>query len=475
MNKRVVFIFRRDLRLEDNTALHEALSYHPHTFCFFILDPVQCSPAQNSFFSHRACAFMLGALEDLAMRIQSYGGQLTIMHGNTEDIVSHIVLALMPTDLYVNADYTPFSRERDQTIATLCSKHGVQFHVLHDALLIGDPVQVLTKKKTPYSVFTPFYKAARNISYRETNVNRSQIATMVALPSDAKTSLARWILPVAELFRLLPGYLQLVSPVYKGTHANAQEILKNTLRVGQDYQGTHDIPSIATTHLSPYLKFGLLSVRTVCTTIAAKYGMAHPLIRQLYWRDFFTYVAFHSPHVFGHAYHQEFDALEWDNNQEYFDRWCSGTTGFPLVDAGMRELAATGHLHNRVRMVVASFLCKDLHIDWRYGERYFAQKLVDYDPAVNNGNWQWVASTGCDAQPYFRIFNPWLQQRRFDPEGIYIRKWIPELASVSNRDLHNWHTAYAKYPLVYHKPICWHEQERSKTMIYYKQALKKAD
>jgi deoxyribodipyrimidine photo-lyase len=181
-----------------------------------------------------------------------------------------------------------------------------------------------------------------------------------------------------------------------------------------------------------------VSVREIFHALIKQLGTKHPLVRQLYWRDFFTYLAYHKPSVFGHPYQEKYQHLEWNNNKKLFTTWCKGETGFPIVDAGMRELNATGFMHNRVRMIVASFLVKDLHINWLWGEKYFAQQLVDYDPAVNNGNWQWCASTGCDAQPYFRIFNPWLQQKKYDSECIYIKKWIPELISYSPKIIHNW-------------------------------------
>jgi len=208
----------------------------------------------------------------------------------------------------------------------------------------------------------------------------------------------------------------------------------------QDYQQQRDYPALsAGSGLSAYLKFGCCSVREAYYAVIETLGSEHPLLRQLYWRDFFTHIGFHFPHVFGHAFHRKYDALAWQNNQDDFLRWTEGRTGFPIVDAGLRELNQTGGMHNRVRMIAASFLVKDLHISWRWGERYFAQHLIDYDPCVNNGNWQWAASTGCDAQPYFRIFNPWLQQKKFDVDCLYIKRWLPELRPFSATMIHQWH------------------------------------
>ena len=193
-----------------------------------------------------------------------------------------------------------------------------------------------------------------------------------------------------------------------------------------------------------------------------------PLLKQLYWRDFFTHVAHFSPHVFGHAFNQHYEHIKWQGNMHHFKRWCQGMTGFPIVDAGMRQLNATGWMHNRVRMIVASFLVKDLHIDWRMGEQYFAIKLVDYDPAVNNGNWQWAASTGCDAQPYFRIFNPWLQQQKFDPTCAYIKQWVPELAKLSPAHIHTWDKTAVQPAKPYPKPMVDHAVVSKEAIALFK-------
>jgi deoxyribodipyrimidine photo-lyase len=209
-------------------------------------------------------------------------------------------------------------------------------------------------------------------------------------------------------------------------------------------------------------------VREAYHAIKRQLGGENPLLRQLYWRDFLTHIAYHFPKVFGHAFIDKFDTLVWDNDREKFQAWADGKTGFPIVDAGMRELNATGFMHNRVRMITASFLVKDLHISWRWGERYFAQHLVDYDPCVNNGNWQWAASTGCDAQPYFRIFNPWLQQQKFDPQGHYLYQWLPELRNVPIKTIHQWEAKH--YGDFYPAPIVKHSEAVAVTKGRYKAA-----
>lgn len=262
-----------------------------------------------------------------------------------------------------------------------------------------------------------------------------------------------------------------------GGRSAALAILKR-LRGSRDYEKDRDYPSLAaTTGLSAHLKFGTLSAREAHAAVASQLGSGHPLIRQLHWRDFFTMIGYYYPHVYGHPFCDEYQHMPWENDQGMFQAWCEGRTGFPFVDAGMRQLVRTGFMHNRTRMVAASVLVKDLHIDWLWGERFFARHLVDYDPAVNNGNWQWAASTGCDHQPYFRIFNPWLQQQKFDPAGDYIRRWVAELSDVPADVLHRPGAAAESsrgaypFPLIDHAvAAAWSKQafkEASRRDIHY--------
>ncbi len=316
--------------------------------------------------------------------------------------------------VFINKDYTPFSRRRDDAIRKTLQKRGVVFNEYDDALLCP-PGSVLKKEGGPYTVFTPFYKKALQLGVP---LPQSTVCGHF-MTADIKSS-----------FLLKPGQLKEYSSknsVINGGRGAGESILK-VLAPYKDYASARDIPALdATTKLSAHHKFGTVSVRESFWAVHKALGGDHPLLRQLYWRDFFSHIAYYFPHVFGHSFYDEYDHIPWTNDERSFKAWCEGRTGFPIVDAGMRELNATGFMHNRVRMITASFLVKDLHIDWRLGEKYFAQHLVDHDPAVNNGNWQWVASTGCDHQPYFRIFNPTLQQKRFDPDGEYIRRWVPEI------------------------------------------------
>lgn len=421
-NRTSIFLFRRDLRLNDNTALNAALDSSDDTLPCFIFDPRQIKP--HRYFSANALAFMLECLRELQTELSERGARLYLFWGNPEQVLKKLITDVKAAALYVNKDYTSFSRERDTSLAETCRELGVEFSSLYDGLLL-DPEKFAKPNGTPYTIFTPFFKRGLQLAVPEpTKLRPGKFYT------DDLT------LPEA----ILDNFAQTNSAPLRTDFGGRQNCLKilQTLPEKKDYKSQRDFPALAgTTRLSAHNKFGTCSIREVYHAVAKALGKQHDLIRELYWRDFFTHIAWHFPHVFEGCFQRKYDALAWSENKEHFAAWCAGKTGFPLVDAGMRELAATGNMHNRVRMVVASFLVKDLHISWRWGERFFAQHLVDYDPAVNNGNWQWAASTGCDAQPYFRIFNPWLQQQKFDPDAEYIKRWVPELSRASPKEIHH--------------------------------------
>lgn len=443
--KKSLFIFRRDLRLIDNTGLNHALKQSEHVIPCFIFDPCQVSD-KNKYKSDNAIQFMCDSLEYLDNELHKHNAKLYLFHETTEIVVKNLIASESIDAIFVNRDYTPFSIKRDAAIEKICKKFHIAFEQYDDALL-NSPEIVLKKDNSHYSIFTAFYKKAVTIPVQEPEKLYHGNWFSGSIKNSHTKSLLKKILSTHNSNIACFGGTQ-----------NALNILKN-LEDHTRYKHDRDYPSINTTHLSAHLKFGTISVRQTYYAIIKHLGRSHPLLRQLYWRDFFTHIAFHTPTVFGHAYHKKYDALAWNYDKKIFNLWCQGKTGFPIVDAGMRELNATGFMHNRVRMIVASFLIKDLHIDWQWGERYFAQQLVDYDPAVNNGNWQWSASTGCDAQPYFRIFNPWLQQKKYDPECIYIKKWIPELQSCDSKVIHNWFKENSPYIKGYQKPIVDHAQE----------------
>lgn len=422
--KKSLFIFRRDLRLQDNTGLLKALDESDEVLACFIFDPRQVE--EHDYRSVPALQFMIESLEDLQEQLQDKDGVLACYSGKADEVVESIIKSEKIEAVFLNQDYTPFSLKRDDAIESVCSKNDVQFFASHDALL-QPPGTVLKDDGEPYTVYTPFKKSsAANHQVPKTQRNLYKSYTS-KLPSSAKTlkDYAQKLVPNRQAYA-----------VQGGTH-QAENILR---RIGNfaDYKDTRDLPAKedGTTRLSAHHKFGTVSIRDVYHVVASQHGADCTLIAELYWRDFFTHIAWYFPHVFEGAFHKKYNQIQWSRSTKNFEAWCQGKTGYPIVDAGMRQLNETGYMHNRVRMITASFLVKDLHINWQWGEKYFAQKLIDYDPAVNNGNWQWAASTGCDAQPYFRIFNPWLQQKKYDADCEYIKRWVPELADLKASEIH---------------------------------------
>lgn len=455
MYNHALVCLRRDLRLHDNTTLLAAMRQSRQVSVCFILDPAQVT--SHPWHSSCGFGFMLESLALLDDELAKLGSGLMILQGKPEEALAALFDCSDVDALFLNADYTPFALRRDTKLAELCKSRGIPMHISHDALLTV-PGKVVTKTGAPYQVFTPFYKAAASIPVPKPQA-LDDPGKLAAVSGDIRN----------RNRHLLRTYRTQPSPVAAG-RAGAMKALDRLDGLRHD-QHHRDIPALdATSRLSVHLKFGTLSVREAYHSVVSRLGSDHPLLRQLYWRDFFTHIGFHYPWVFGSAFQQRYDAIEWRQDEHHFQAWCKGRSGFPIVDAGMRELRETGFMHNRVRMVVASFLVKDLHIDWRRGEAWFARHLVDYDPAVNNGNWQWAASTGCDAQPWFRIFNPWLQQKRFDPDCSYIKRWIPELRNLPAAEIQQWHKRFIPgHP--YPAPIVDHASRASMARALFRRAL----
>jgi deoxyribodipyrimidine photo-lyase len=452
--QRALHIFRRDLRLQDNTALNEALRSADEVITCFIFNDAQVQAHKHR--SANGLCFMIESLEELAKEISEKGGKLFFLHGEHHKVVESLVKDLNIGAVFFNKDYTPFSRARDEAIANTCAKLDVPCTQCSDALLC-EPSAFGKDDGKPYTVYTPFFKRA----------SKETVAEPVKLARGA------FIAPRTSLTTVKPRdfWPEESAPqrVSVGGRSKAISILKGIGDYSK-YEEERNLPALkGTTLLAPHNKFGTVSIREVYHAVASSLGVGHTLIRELYWRDFFTHIAWHFPHVFGHAFHRMYDAIEWSKDMKLFNAWCEGRTGYPIVDAGMRELVTTGFMHNRVRMIVASFLVKDLHISWRWGESFFARHLTDYDPAVNNGSWQWAASTGCDAQPYFRIFNPWLQQKRFDPDCIYIKRWIPELKNLSPKIIHDLGDPETSRPDNYPHPIVEHSLQKIRAEEMFKE------
>lgn len=416
-----VFIFRRDLRLDDNTGLINALSSSRKVIPLFVFDKVQ---RNHDYFSANAFEFMVNSLIELKDLLKARGSDLLVLEGDVVDVLNSLKESVDFDAVFLNKDYTPFSLRRDFLIKDFCDKSGVVFRDFDD-YLINPPGAVLNQQGEPYKVFTPFYKAS----------------LMVDVLKPVANKFSNYFCPSVEQV-VLEGFLLSVSSrnpslFVRGGSREARSLLFD-LKNKEDYASSKDFVFLdATSRLSAHLKFGTVSIREAYWFVNDNFFFGHALISEFYWRDFFTHVAFFFPRVFKGAFREKYDGIVWWGSMDYLDSWKQGMTGFPIVDAAMRQLNETGWMHGRARMVVASFLVKNLGISWREGEKYFAQKLVDYDPCVNNGNWQWCASTGCDAQPYFRIFNPWSQQLKFDPDCIYIKRWVPELRGLDKSVIHN--------------------------------------
>ncbi len=447
--KKVLFIFRRDLRLCDNTGLIKTYQEAESVIPCFIFDPRQI--VQHDYRSDNAIQFMIESLDDLNEQLKEHNAKLYRFYGNPTDIIKVLLKKTQIEAVYVNQDYTPFSKKRDLEIEQTCKENNLDFHQSHDLLL--NPPETITKKDgKPYTVFTPFFKHTIKWIVKPTNTSKAANFFTDQIDSIIKNIPKELTWNPSKKLSILGG-------------REAGLLIIHNIKKYKNYDKIRDIPSQETTNLSAHIKFGTVSIREVYHALVKNFGQQHSLVRQLYWRDFYTTIAWWFPHVFGNAFKQQYNAIPWSHDKKNFKHWCDGSTGFPIIDAGMRELNETGFMHNRVRMITGSFLTKDLGIDWRWGEKYFATKLVDYDPAVNNGNWQWVASTGCDAQPYFRIFNPWLQQKKFDPDAIYIKKWVKELETIPSKEIH---ALWKKSINGYHQPMVNHQEASSTIKNWFK-------
>ena len=452
--QRSLFIFRRDLRIEDNTGWNAALMESEEVIPCFIFTPEQIE--DNPYRSDACLQFMIESLEDLQKAFEKIGGRLFLFYGHPEKIVEKLLRTYKIQKVYVNRDYTPYSQQRDENISYVCQSHGREY-AAYDDLLLQPPENTLKKDGKPYQIFTPYFKKVSRLEVNKPHTVHSGLYFKKDISFDEGSKIFDTILSKRH------SNLKV-----KGGRIEGLKILKH-LSAFKSYGIERDFPfQNGTTHLSAYLKFTVVSPREVYEALVSQLTVHHELIRSLYWRDFFSDIAYFFPHVFQGAFKQKYNKIKWSENEEHFEKWCRGETGFPIVDAGMREMNATGFMQNRVRMITGSFLTKHLHLNWQWGEKYFAQKLIDYDPAVNNGNWQWVASTGCDAQPYFRIFNPWSQQKKFDADCHYIKQWIPELKGMDSRSIHNWEKTHSLFKNVYFPPMLDHQTESLKAIAMYR-------
>ena len=432
MNSKISFFwFRRDLRIEDNAALFHALKNNAPLQALFIFDTTILNQLESG--EDARVTFIYQNLEKLHYQLKNHGSSLLILQGNPLSIWKELVSNHSIEAVYANRDYEPYARTRDKEVYYLLKEAGIPFITKKDHVIF-EKNEIVKKDGSPYVVYTPYSK-----------VWKAKLNDFYTKPYASET-INHWH-PSDYSFPSIESIGFKKSTIIIPPHQIPTSIIKN-------YHATRDIPSKAgTSRLGIHLRFGTISCRSL-VQIAQSFNEKY--LNELIWRDFYSAILWHFPHVVKTPFHKKYTLLEWRNNEEEFERWCTGETGYPIVDAGMRELNTTGYMHNRVRMVVASFLTKHLLINWQWGEAYFASKLLDFDLASNNGGWQWAASTGVDAAPYFRIFNPTAQAKKFDPDNEYIQKWIPEIDTP-------------KYPY----PLVDHSFARNRALAAYKEALSK--
>lgn len=464
--------FRRDLRDYDHAALYHALKYSKQVFCVFIFDTSILDHLTDKL--DRRVEFIWESIRELKTAFQAKGSDLIVLHGNPRLEIPKLANSLNVEALFANHDYEPSAIERDTDVAQQLKTINIQFHHYKDHVIF-EKNEILTLAGKPYSVFTPYknmwLKTVTDFYIKPYPVdqyakNLAQVSSFSELPSLESMGFKRTNLLGIALPTGMQGAIALFN--------NFQDRMSH-------YKDTRDFPAIkGVSYLSVHLRFGTISIRHLARTAIQETNTgAQTWLNELIWRDFYVQILYHNPVIAsGRAYKTEFESLAFTNSRQLFLAWCQGNTGYPLVDAAMRQLNNTGFMHNRLRMVAASFLVKDLLIDWRWGERYFAEKLIDFDLSANNGGWQWAASTGCDAQPWFRIFNPITQSMRFDPQGKFIRKYVPELANCSDKEIHApWLITPARFEILklaigkdYPAPIVDHATQRNLALELYKNA-----
>lgn len=452
-----IFIHRRDFRIFDNTGISKIQDNKITPI--FIFDPIQIDPKKNEYFSNNLVEFMCSSLHDLNQSYKNYNSELQFFHGNVIDILADIKNNNKLNSINFNKDYSPFSKKRDSEIIEWCIDNNIVINAYEDMLLI--PIEsnksLNPNTKKPYLVFTPF----RN-NLQKFIVDKCKNINLINGFEEIKSKFKININEIKKFYT--PNNNKHVI----GNRKNALTIL-DTIDKQKKYDECRNYLSYETTNLSAFINLGLVSIREVYHTVIKILGKKNGIINELYWRDFYYNILNYFPHVVGNSFKKKYDKIEWKNNLEDFDKWKNGETGFPVVDACMRQLNKTGFMHNRGRMIVASFLTKDLLIDWRWGEKYFATKLLDCNISANNGGWQWASGSGTDAQPYFRIFNPWSQSKNYDPECKYIKKWIPELLQIDNKEIHQWNKYCNKRKTKYPSPIIEHDEARKYTLEKFKE------
>ncbi len=494
-----LFIFRRDLRLIDNSALNFASMNSKTIIPAFFLDKRQVDRTENEYFSSNSIQFMIESLASLNSNLKNFNSKLFLFYGDLENNIEKLIKEVKIQAIYINEDYTPFAVKRDSRLKEICNNHRIQLISCEDIMLTG-PNSVKLAKGDFYKKYTPYYNAASLIKVPDVktennlnviNVSNAKSETLEKIKKAFKNHPASlnqtnigtlseknfffdfefnkysddFVTDVLSFLKIILNKHVIV----KGGREAAEERL-SYLKKFKSYKDTRNFPIISSTLLSAYMKFGVVSPREVFHIVKDNFGAQHDIIRQLHWRDFYMKIAYFYPFVIGGAMKPEYNKIVWNADPEHVELWKTGETGFPIVDAAMRCLNKIGYMHNRLRMIVSSFFVKDILADWRIGEKYFANKLVDYDISLNNGGWQWSASTGTDSQPYFRIFNPTLQSEKFDKDCEFIFQWIPELKKVEKKHVHDWQKFHSLYKgkIDYPAPMLNHAGQKEKALKMFK-------
>jgi len=470
-----LFIFHRDLRLYDNTTLIYQHMEQMNCIPIFIFTPEQINPKKNKYFSNNSVQFMIESLHELSNDINEYKGKMYFFKGDNLKVLKSIHKLLEIQSIGFNVDYTPYAIKRDNEIKEFCHNNDITCYFKEDYPLY-DILDGKTNKVdgTPYLVYTPFLKHLNSTldvrpvnKFNKFNFQKKKELETLKYHLDEKD--------------IDDFYKENKEINVHGGRSNCLKIL-TSINKFKDYSKERDFLIYKTTYLSAGLHFNVVSIREVYHKVYSILGPSSGILRELVFRDFYMNIVYNFPYILqgqikgsNISYKKEFDNIKWSYNKTKFEKFCQGQTGFPIVDACIRQLLKTGYMVNRGRMVVASFLTKDLHIDWRWGEQFFANHLVDYDPINNSQGWMWTTGNGTDAQPWFRIFNPWTQQKNYDKDCEYILKWVPELEQVPIKDIHNWFKpdVNIKYKEInYPPPMVQHDEERIETIRLYKEGLK---
>ncbi|MEO8103240.1 MAG: deoxyribodipyrimidine photo-lyase [Betaproteobacteria bacterium] len=428
-----LFWFRRDLRVTDNAGLYRALTSAGRVYCVFVFDRAILGELPSKL--DRRVEFIWESIAELKRSLRALGGELIVRHAFADTEIPGLAQQLKVHAVFTNEDYEPVAAARDARVRESLASLGIAFHACKDTVIFAKD-EVLTQAGGTYCVFTPYKNAwlKKVNDFWLKSYPVEEYAGNLAKPGQAE--------PLPSLASIGFERTNLKALSVRTGESGAHELLADFVARMEDYQDARDFPAArGVSYLSVHNRFGTISIRELASiayaeTLRKKNPGAETWLGELIWRDFYFQILYHHPHTARSAFRREYDAIKWPNDPALFEAWCEARTGYPIIDAAMRQLHETGYMHNRLRMIVASFLTKDLLIDWRWGEKYFADHLIDYDLAANNGGWQWAASTGCDAQPYFRIFNPVTQSQRFDPRGKFIRRYLPALSGMPDKYVH---------------------------------------